>query len=55
MYHRTSIGKYIDSTALMTTERLRPGYSDILSTEDQCTSSGAVMSTELETSIQKER
>ena len=39
----------------MTTELLRPGYSNISCTEDQCTFSGAVMSTELEVSIEKKR
>ena len=37
----------------MTTELLRPGYSNISLTEDQCAFSGAVMSTELEASIEK--
>ena len=37
----------------MTTELLRPGYSNILCTEDQCVFSGAVMSTELEVSMEK--
>ena len=37
----------------MTTELLRPGYSNILCTEDQCAFSGPVMSTELEVSIEK--
>ena len=31
----------------MTTELLRPGYSNISCTEDRCAVSGAVMSTEL--------
>ena len=38
----------------MTTELLRPGYSNISCTEDQCIFS-AVMSTELEVSFQKKR
>ena len=37
----------------MTTELLRSGYSNISCTEDQCACSGAVMSTELEVSIEK--
>ena len=37
----------------MPTELLRPGYSNILCTEDQCAFSGAVMSTELKVSIEK--
>ena len=37
----------------MATELLRPGYSSISCTEDQCAFSGAVMSTELEVSIEK--
>ena len=37
----------------MTTEPLKPGYSNISCTEDQCAFSGAVMSTELEVSIEK--
>ena len=37
----------------MTTELLRAGYSNISCTEDQCAFSGAVMSTELEVSIEK--
>ena len=38
----------------MTTEFLRiSGYSNISCTEDQCAFSGAVMSTELEVSIEK--
>ena len=37
----------------MTTELLRPGYSNILCTEDQCAFSGAVISTELEASFEK--
>ena len=39
----------------MTTELLRPGYSNISCTEDQCAFSGAVVSTELEVSIEKKR
>ena len=39
----------------MMTELLRPGYLNISCTEDQCAFSGAVMSTELEVSIQKKR
>ena len=39
----------------MTTELLRPGYSNILCTEDQCEFSIAVMSTELEVSIEKNK
>ena len=39
----------------MTTELLRPGYSNISCTEDQCAFSGALMSTELEVSIEKKR
>ena len=39
----------------MTTEPLRPGYSNISCTKDQCAFSGAVMSTELEVSIEKKR
>ena len=60
----TSLEKYIDSTALMTlqaltlssrmtTELLRPGYSNISCTEDQCVFSGAMMSTELEVLVEK--
>ena len=37
----------------MTTELLRPGYSNISYTEDQCAFSGAVMSTELEFQLKK--
>ena len=37
----------------MTIELLRPGYSNISCTEDQCAFSGAVMSTELEVSFEK--
>ena len=37
----------------MTTELLRLGYSDNSSTEDQCAFSGAVMSTEVEVSVEK--
>ena len=37
----------------MTTELLRPGYSNISCTEGQCAFSGAVMSSELEVSIEK--
>ena len=37
----------------MTGEFPRPGYSNILCTEDQCTFRGAVMSTELEVTIEK--
>ena len=37
----------------MTTELLRPGYSNISCTKDQYALSGAVMSTELEVSIEK--
>ena len=37
----------------MTTEHLRPGYSNISCTEDQCAFSCAVMSTELDDSIEK--
>ena len=37
----------------MMTELLRPGYLNISYTEDQCAFSGAVMSTELEVSIEK--
>ena len=39
----------------MATELLRPGYSNISCTEDQCAFSGAVMSTDLEVSIEKKR
>ena len=37
----------------MTTELLRPGYSHISCTDDQCAFSGAVMPIELEVSIDK--
>ena len=37
----------------MMTELLRPGYLSILCTDDQCAFGGAVMSTELEVSIEK--
>ena len=37
----------------MTTELLRPGYSNISGKEDQCAFSGGVMSTEVEVSIEK--
>ena len=37
----------------MTTELLKPGYSNMSCTEDECASTGAVMSTELEVSIEK--
>ena len=37
----------------MTTELLRPGYSNILCTNDQCVFSGALMPTELEVSTEK--
>ena len=39
----------------MTTELLRPGYSNISCTEDQCAFCGAVMSTESEVSIEKKK
>ena len=39
----------------MMTELLRSGCSNISCTEDQCAFSGAVMSTELEVSIEKKR
>ena len=39
----------------MTTELLIPGYSNISCTEDQCAFSGAVMSTELDVSIEKKK
>ena len=39
----------------MTTELLTPGYSNISFTEDQCAFNGAVMSTELEVSIEKKK
>ena len=39
----------------MMSELLRPGYSNISCTEDQCAFSGAVMSTELELLIEKKR
>ena len=35
------------------TQLLRPGYSNISWTEDQCAFGGAVMSTELEVSVKK--
>ena len=37
----------------MTIKLLRPGYTTISCIEDQCSFSGAVMSTELEVSIEK--
>ena len=37
----------------MTTELVRPGYSNISCIEDQCAFSGAVISTELKLSIEK--
>ena len=37
----------------MTTKLLRPGYSNISCTHNQCAFSGALMSTELEVSINK--
>ena len=37
----------------MTTELLRAGYSNILYTEGQCAFSSALMSTELEVSIEE--
>ena len=37
----------------MTTELLRPSYSNISCTEDECAICGEVMSTELEVSIAK--
>ena len=37
----------------MTTELMRSGYSNISCTEDQCALSSAVMSNELEVSIEK--
>ena len=37
----------------MMAELLRPGYSNISFTEDQCAFSSAVMSTKLEVSIEK--
>ena len=37
----------------MTTELLRPGYSNISCTEDKCAFSSEMMSTELEVSIEK--
>ena len=39
----------------MSTELLRPGYSSISGTEDKCAFSGAVMSTELEVSVEKKK
>ena len=39
----------------MTTELLRPVYSNISYTGGQCAFSGAVMSTELEVSIEKKK
>ena len=39
----------------MTTELLRPRYSNISCTEDQCAFSCAVMSTELEVSIEEQK
>ena len=39
----------------MTTELLRPGYSNISCTEDQCAFSGALMSTELEVLVEKKK
>ena len=39
----------------MTTELMRPGYSNISCTKDRCAFSGAVMSTELEVSIEKKK
>ena len=53
MSYRTSLGKYIDSTALMALSAA--GHSNISCTEDQCAFSGAVMSTELEVSMTKKR
>ena len=59
MSQRTSLGKYIDSKALMFLDDdkapVRPDYSNISCTEDQCAFSGAVVSTELEVSIEKKR
>ena len=37
----------------MMKELVRPGYSNISCTEDQCAFSSAVMSTDLEVSIEK--
>ena len=37
----------------MTTELLRPGYSNISCTNDQCVFTGALMPTELEVSTEK--
>ena len=39
----------------MLTELLRPSYSSISCTEDQCAFSSVVMSTELEVSIEKKK
>ena len=39
----------------MTTELLRPGYSNISCTEDQWAFSGALMSSELEVLIEKKK
>ena len=39
----------------MTTKLLRPGYSNISCTEDQCAFSGVMISTELEVSIEKKK
>ena len=39
----------------MTAELLRPGYSNISCTENQCAFSGALISTEMEVSIEKKR
>ena len=39
----------------MRTELLRPGYSNISCTEDQCAFSGEVMSTELDSIEKKDK
>ena len=61
MSYRTSLGKYIDSTALIALPALTrvlnrdrtPETSSISCTEDQCVFGNAMMSIELEVSIEK--
>ena len=52
MSYRTSLGKNIDSTALMALTALTSDFSDLVI---QCAFSSAAMSTELEVSAEKKR
>ena len=59
MSYRTSLGKYIDSTALMAlvafTRVLKSRQNSFSCTEDQCVFGNAMMSIELEVSTEKKR